>query len=228
MAAITTVIFDLDGTLVDSNPGIAQAFGKALQQRLPGSAMPEFTRFIGPPVREVFRKALGCTDEILLNDLNLSFRRFYDEEDWKASYPYSGTVELLEYLKGHGVTCNVLTNKPSFATRKILQHTRMDLFFSEVISPDSATPPFQTKSDAACYLLLRGGGLDPSTTWLVGDSEDDAAAAAALGCCFAAAAYGYGEGAHQKQFPVHAILKELPDFRSIFSTLHNSADFPTS
>ena len=227
MQGITTVIFDLDGTLVDSHPGIARAFGKALEEKLPGRDLPDFSRFIGPPVREVFRNALGCHDELLLNDLNASFRRFYDEEDWKASYPYPGTAGLLEYLTGQGVTCHVLTNKPSLATRKILQHTRMDPFFSEVVSPDSATPPFPTKSAAARH-LFREHELDPATTWLIGDSIDDAGAAAALGCSFGAAAYGYGDGALQKQFPVHAILKALPDFRAVFSTRHHHPDFPTS
>ena len=56
--AITQLIFDLDGTLVDSFPGIAFSASAALAQTLPGRKAPDFMPFIGPPIREIFRRAL--------------------------------------------------------------------------------------------------------------------------------------------------------------------------
>ena len=207
------VIFDLDGTLADTHPGIADAFGEAMREVLPHLAVPEFTHLIGPPVREVFRQALHCEDENILDSLNAAFRRHYDDRCWMNSRPYPKIPELLSYLASQSVGCSVLTNKPALATSRILNHFRLRDHFTEVISPDSRVPRFARKSEGALHLLkLRN--LDPTSTWLIGDSEDDADAAFACGFNFAAAAYGYGHAHLQDRYPIHFTISSIGNLHS--------------
>ena len=214
------IIFDLDGTLADTHPGIAAAFHAALLDILPNTPVPDFIHHIGPPVREVFRKTLGCVDDITLDLLNTAFRHHYDGGCWKNSQPYSGITGLLHYLHLQGIPCSVLTNKPSLPTSRILDHLNLLSYFDKVISPDSVSPCFRVKSEAAAHLagLLN---LEPSTTWLIGDSEDDATAAALCGFRFAAAAYGYGQVHHQTHLPIHLILPNVEYFLAYLQTPPN-------
>jgi phosphoglycolate phosphatase len=211
------VIFDLDGTLADTHPGIADAFHAALREILPDTPVPDFIHHIGPPVREVFRNALGLQDEALLDSLNAAFRHHYDGGCWKNSQPYRGIPGLLDYLRLQAIPCSVLTNKPSLPTSRILEHFDLRSHFVQVISPDSASPPFRNKPEAAAHLaaLLQP---DPATTWIIGDSADDAAAAAACGFHFAAAAYGYGQVHLQSRHPVHLTLPSAEHFLAHLQT----------
>ena len=207
------LIFDLDGTLADTHPGIADAFRSAMAEVLPDTVVPDFARHIGPPVRQVFQKALDCEDQDILDALNAAFRIHYDGGCWKNSRPYPGVPELLEYLQESGMGCSVLTNKPALPTGRILEHLQLRPYFSHVISPDSVSPGFPNKAEAAVHLLnlIRN---DPTTTWIIGDSIDDAAAAAASGSRFAAAAYGYGNAHLQTRYPIHLRIDGIPQFHS--------------
>jgi phosphoglycolate phosphatase len=215
------VIFDLDGTLVDTHPGIAEAFAAAMQEILPRVPLPSFIHLIGPPVREVFRKALAIHDEALLDTLNKAFRNHYDNSCWKKAEPYSGIPKLLRYLQNQGATCSVLTNKPTLPTKKILDHLNLSCYFSKVISPDSKSPNFQIKSEAAAYLLSLLN-LNFTETWMIGDSEDDAVAAAACDFKFIAAAYGYGNVHLQDRHPIHLTAYKSEHLQAHFQQYLNS------
>ena len=128
------VIFDLDGTLADTHPGIAEAFAAAMGEVLPQRSIPDFMRHIGPPVRHVFRQALACEDEALLDARNAAFRHHYDNGCWQNSNPYPGIPGLLGFLNNHGVDCSVLTNKPALPTAKIIDHLNLRPHFSAIIS----------------------------------------------------------------------------------------------
>jgi len=206
-------IFDLDGTLADTHPGIADAFSSAMAEILPDTAIPDFSHHIGPPVRQVFQKALDCEDEGILDALNGAFRIHYDGGCWKKSLPYPGVLELLVYLQERGTGCSVLTNKPALPTGRILEHLQLRRYFSHVISPDSIPPGFPNKPEAAVH-LLKMIGQDPATIWIIGDSIDDAAAAAGIGSRFAAAAYGYGNAHLQTSYPIHLRIDGILQFHS--------------
>ena len=88
--AITQLFFDLDGTLVDSFPGISFSAAAALAQALPGRKVPDFLPFIGPPIREIFRRALPENDPGILAHLEQSFRTSYNSEGWRKTRAYPG------------------------------------------------------------------------------------------------------------------------------------------
>ena len=206
-------IFDLDGTLADTHPGIADAFGLAMADILPDQPIPDFTHYIGPPVRQVFQKALHCEDENILDALNAAFRGYYDGGCWKNSQPYPGVPELLAYLHERGLPCSVLTNKPALPTGRILEFLQLRRYFSHVISPDSISPGFSNKPQAALHLHALIGQA-PASAWIIGDGMDDAAAAAACGSKFAAAAYGYGNSHLQSHYPIDLTITCISEFHT--------------
>jgi phosphoglycolate phosphatase len=192
--AYTHYVFDLDGTLVDSIPGIDSAARAALAGLSPGQPLPSLRTFIGPPIRVMLQRALRWTDDARLDALERAFRIHYDGGAWKETTAYGGVGNTLRQLHARGAKLHVLTNKPPVPTARILDHLGWTPLFTAIVSPQSRTPPYPDKTAAALDLRERLG-LPPAATLLVGDSPDDAAAARAAGFGFSAAAWGYGEAA---------------------------------
>ena len=188
---VTSIFFDLDGTLVDTFPGIDYSVRAAVAAVLPDVQLPPLRGFIGPPVREVLRRALPMLDEAAVEAIVRHFRVSYDTEGWRRSTPYPGVPETLAALVTRGVICAVVTNKPILPTRMILAELRLAGFFAAIVAPDFVQPRMPSKAEAVRHVLATLG-LDAATTVLVGDSRDDAEAARETGVVFAAAAYGFG------------------------------------
>ena len=132
------IFFDLDGTLVDSYPGILFSFEMAMKEVLPDQGMPDFARFVGPPVREVFRLSLAEDNPKILESLEVSFRKSYDSVGFKKTNLYSGVFESVEFLHKSGKICHILTNKPMNPTLKILNCLSLGPFFTEIFTPDAS------------------------------------------------------------------------------------------
>jgi phosphoglycolate phosphatase len=202
------IFFDLDGTLVDSYPGILFSFEAAMKEVLPNREPPNFVHFVGPPVREVFRLALTENDPKILDFLEVSFRKSYDLLGFTKTNLYPGVFDSLAFLHQSGKICHILTNKPKKPTLKILDSLSLNPFFTEIFTPDSRQPSFTSKEEAALEAkrLLQ---LNPSDAIIVGDSKDDALAAKTCGFHFAAVTYGYGRVHEQSINPIHFIVKKF-------------------
>ena len=196
------IFFDLDGTLVDSYPGILFSFEMAMKEVLPDQGMPDFARFVGPPVREVFRLSLAEDNPKILESLEVSFRKSYDSVGFKKTNLYSGVFESVEFLHKSGKICHILTNKPMNPTLKILNCLSLGPFFTEIFTPDFRQPSFASKDETALE-AKRFLQLNPSDALVVGDSKDDASAAKVCGFNFAAVTYGYGRVHEQSINPIH-------------------------
>ena len=188
---IASALFDLDGTLVDSLPGIRFASEAAFGAVLPGRELPDLRPFIGPPIREVFRRVFVDLSSSTLDELVSRFRKSYDGEGCLKGTVYPGVRETLLGLKNLGIACFVITNKPFEATTKILHHSRLAENFQAVYSPDRKNPPFRSKGEMTAA-LAQEFQLNSVCTILVGDSLEDRTAAQECGMRFVAAAYGYG------------------------------------
>ena len=188
------VIFDLDGTLVDSLPGIESSVRTAIRSVLPGVRMPDLKAVIGPPIATMFARLWPDLDPEKMALLVAAFRSHYAEKGCLDSLPFPGVPETLSRLHAAGMPLFVLTNKPAAPTKMILGALRMEEFFAGVLAPDSPESRFASKPDGA-LALMRRFALSPDQTTLVGDGADDAAAANACGFRFIAAAYGYGPAA---------------------------------
>jgi len=188
------IVFDLDGTLVDSLPGIEESARIAITRVLPEVEMPDLRALIGPPIAAMFSKLWPDLETKRMEDLLREFRSHYDNEGCLLSRAYPQVHEVLSGLKNAGKRFFVLTNKPTGPSKKILTHLQLAGFFTEIIGPDFRTPSFQTKTEGAS-LLMEKYGLIPGETVIIGDGIDDAEAARACGFSFIAVSYGYGGAA---------------------------------
>ncbi len=211
---IASILFDLDGTLVDSLPGIQFSSDVACQAVLPGRELPDLRPFIGPPIREMYRRVFMDLPSRTLDELVTQFRKSYDGEGCLKGTVYPGVRDTLRGLRDLGIACFVITNKPLDATQKILQHRQLAEMFQAVYSPNRKNPPFAGKREMT-DALIREFRLDLDRTILVGDSLEDWSAAHECGMRFVAAAYGYG-GIHlHLEGGVKDVLYSFPDLRRI-------------
>lgn len=209
---IRNVVFDLDGTLIDSRPGIESCLRQALEIVEPGQELPPVETLIGPPVREMITSLLPGRDAGVIVAAETAFRGCYDEGGWRMTEVYEGANEMLRRLADAGVSLFVLTNKPAGPTRVILDSLGWHDRFDAVLCQDSVTPPFYDKATAMEHLLEQWG-LDRARTLMVGDSADDARAAFSSGIAFAAACWGYGPAATEPG--VECLLASLVDLPAL-------------
>lgn len=215
---VDDLVFDLDGTLIDSAPGLVSALRRTVATVLPERSVEIDESIIGPTIRVLFRQLLGEVDPRVMERLVATFRVAYDEEGYRDTRLYGGVIETLEALAANGVRCFVLTNKPAAVTGRILEHLDLARFFVATLSPDGMQPPFERKAQGLAHLVSRYG-IRPDRAALIGDSRDDLEAAEAEGLRFFAVAYGYGD-VHQGRTPVLASFSELcnPDLWMVRGT----------
>ena len=192
------LICDLDGTLIDSLPGIEFSANEAVRQCLPDRQLPSLRSLIGPPVRQIFTDIWPDLTNKELNCLISAFRKHYDEKGCLKSEVYPAVVNTLRVLSRWGVNLYVVTNKPLQSTTTILQHVGLIDMFRDVSTPDKGERVWTVKAEGVNQLIEKHR-LTIDSTMLVGDSWDDKKAAAECGLFFVPVAYGYG----------YAKLKEL-------------------
>ncbi len=189
------IIFDLDGTLIDSRAAILDAFGKALAEKGIAPRIALSAVRIGPPLAETLRELSGSDDEALLESLAEHFKAHYDSSGYRASEVFAGIPELLAALAESGTRCFLATNKRIAPTRLILQYLQWEPYFAEVYALDRETPRLPDKSSMLARLLAEQA-LDAQKCIYVGDTPEDEAAARANDLRFAAVSWGYGEFPH--------------------------------
>jgi phosphoglycolate phosphatase len=184
------IVFDLDGTLIDSRRDLADAANALITER-GGSQLPEETigRMVGDGAAALIRRALTAA-AVPLDESSLPrFLELYDARMLRTTRPYAGITEALEAVRQYGVLA-VLTNKPLAATQQLLTAFDLARFFSTVIGGDG---PFARKPDPqGLQRLMVEHGVPAETTIMVGDSRIDAATAHSAGARFCWARYGFG------------------------------------
>ena len=188
---IRHAIFDLDGTLVDSLPGIGWSIQTALAACGVACLVPDLKPLIGPPIRAILAALSGSEDPALLDRLERAFRSSYDSEGWRKTVLQPGAAGTLEELRRRGIALWLVTNKPRFSTELILRELGMEGLFQEAVCRDSRTPPFSSKAEMVLDLLERRG-LERRGCLLIGDTLEDARAASCAGVSCALVPHGYG------------------------------------
>ncbi len=184
------LVFDLDGTLVDSRQDLAQATNRLILE-FGGQPLDEdaVVHMVGEGVRKLVTRAFDAAGLPVRDEALRRFLELYGERLLVHTRAYPGIPEALEALS-HLTSLAVLTNKPRELTEAILLGLGLDAFFSQVLGGDG---PCARKPDPeGLRRLMTDFDVGPKDTLLVGDSKIDLRTARAAGTAVALARYGFG------------------------------------
>lgn len=207
------LIFDLDGTLVDSRPGIKASLEIAIQSVYPYMDTSRLHFIIGPQIRDILRMATKQASDSEVAAMEIAFRVAYDGQGWKNSLVYPSVEKTLKELLKRGDILYIFTNKPNLPTSQILKHLGLSDYFRDVISSDSHQPQFKNKAAMLNYLLDKHA-IPSDNAVCIGDSGDDFLAAQVCKVGFIGIEYGYGILPSGKN-----LSKSLRSFSEILSVL---------
>jgi phosphoglycolate phosphatase len=186
-----TVVFDLDGTLIDSQASILASIKLALDELGMTSAVPLTHDLIGPPLQETLEAICGTRSTAEISMLATKFKEAYDEKGYQDAMRYEGIDDLLGWLHAEDYRICLVTNKRLIPTKKIIDHFDWHRYFSHVYTIDSAGLPFRNKTEAIAA-LLKESSIDPANAVYVGDRHDDYEAATKNDMRCLLVQWGYG------------------------------------
>ena len=184
------VLFDLDGTLTNSGPGVMNCVARALEA-MGRPVPPESTlrRFIGPPMFQSFRKLCGFSSAEADEGVR-RFRGFYDDGGVFNNSVYEGIPEALAALRAAGARLAVATSKPESMAKLVLSHYGLARYFDDVSAADERDR--DGGKEALIRPVLERAGCEPGRAVMVGDTKFDAAGARKAGARFLGVLYGFG------------------------------------
>ncbi|MGV8970041.1 MAG: HAD hydrolase-like protein [Microbacteriaceae bacterium] len=207
----TCILFDLDGTIVDSAPGITATLRFTFDKLGFEPLSPEQQMaFVGPPILDSFRDIAGLTPEESAEALDVYREKYLDDGAYDAT-AFSGVGGVLKKIHASPLLMSLATSKPELPATLILEHFNLARYF-DVITGASADEVRSAKADVVGEALVRldALGADLSRPVLVGDRIHDTEGAAAHGVPTILVGWGYGtEAEHQGALDVVATPLEL-------------------
>jgi len=213
--AVKMVMIDLDGTLIDTAPDLADCANRMLADlgRAPYPLETVMT-WIGNGVPRLVKRALtgemGAEPDAALFERALPiFERHYAAHVSDRSRPFPGVVEGLQQLKARGYRLACITNKAEVFTLPLLRNLGLDGYFELVLSGDSL--PRQKPDPLPLRHACRHFGITPDHGVLVGDSSNDVQAARAAGMPVLGVTYGYNHGHDIRESHPDAVVDSLAE-----------------
>lgn len=186
------VLFDFDGTLMDTSEGIFESIGKVAEYYGVSLSDKQLRAFIGPPLKESFPSIMGLPESEVDNAIRI-YRQHYASESMFKARVYAGVEAMLGNLQAAGRRLFVSTSKPEGFTKQILKQKGIDGFFQFVGGSDDEEKMRVQKADVIEYVLQSAQIADKKDECLlVGDRCYDVAGAHAAGIKCAGALWGFG------------------------------------
>lgn len=191
MSPIRAVLFDLDGTLLDSAPDLVGSLNWVRRsEKLPPLAVSEMQRFASKGAVGLLKAGMPAADDATLETWRRRFLEHYSQNSFRESRLYDGIPELLEFLGARGIPWGIVTNKTEALTLPIVEAAKLSDTISCVVCGDTLneSKPHPAPVSLACGMV----DVSPGETLFVGDDVRDIQAGRAAGTQTAAAYYGYG------------------------------------
>lgn len=219
--SLSAIVFDLDGTLIDSVPDLHAAGNMLLAEHgLDPIDLATARRFVGDGGLVFVRRSLaerGVTLEPeALAAATERFIALYEAHASDRTLPYPDVPETLTKLKESGLCLGICTNKPERATHKVLALLGLDHLFEAIVGGD--TLPVRKPDPEHAAEVLRRLGVAPEAACMVGDNEHDSSAGRGAGMRFILMRYGYAR-TPLEEIPADARLDRFSDLPDALASL---------
>ncbi len=224
------IIFDLDGTILDTLEDLADSLNAALKKlELPPRSLEEVRRFVGNGIRTLVERGVpdGTSPERTEQVLE-QFTQWYRAHGTEKTKPYSGIHEVMEILKQHGIRIAVVSNKADSMVRELCTH-----YFGDLVEMPVGERPGVPKKPSPDSVLsvLTAFQMEPEDVVYIGDSEVDLQTAANAGLSCISAAWGFRDAAFLIECGAKTVAQQPSDLLDLLlpqTTEKLSDDIPLS
>jgi phosphoglycolate phosphatase len=219
MSGSHSVLLDLDGTLIDSRPGIAASTLATLRAlgHSPDEAF-DITPFIGPPLEDVLRALLRTYDDNRLDEAVLAYRQHYGDSGFLGSELYPGIGEALEAMRQAGLRIYMATSKREVFARRIAEHLNLAKYFDGIYG--SVPGGKLDHKPELLAQILSEQNLVASDTLMVGDRRHDIVGAHAVRMRGLGVLWGYGSRDELETAGADRVVERTADLaRTVLSML---------
>jgi len=209
-----TVLFDFDGTVMDSAPGIMNCAKKTMDAfGLAHPSADQLRRFIGPPIRVSLRDVCGLKAD-QLEDATVYYREQYAKTGIFEAAVYAGVEPLLTKLRSAGAKLAIASIKNEKTVKTTMEHFGITQYFDAICGADGS-PDTTGKAEIIRAAIAQVGGENTGSL-LVGDSPYDAVGAKEAGVDFCAAMWGFGfaDETEAKKYPHVFVAQDIPSLEA--------------
>lgn len=205
------LLFDFDGTLFDTGPGVLNCVVYALEHLgIHETDHQKLRKFMGPPLYDMFRELYGFDDALGHEAVRLYRERYQPTGIWECA-PYPGIPELLKKLRDAGFLLAVATGKPTPSALRILERYEMDSLFDFVCGSEFDGTRSKKSEVVSAVLDQFRMTEHPEQALMIGDRKYDVIGARAVGVDCLGVRYGYGESGELESAGATAIVDSVID-----------------
>lgn len=209
------LLFDLDGTIINSSEGITNSVMYTLKKYgIEETDRTKLYKFIGPPLTDSFQRFYGFSVEKSIEGVSF-YREYYRDRGIFECYVYEGFEESLKKLKEKGKTLIVATSKPEPFAREIIRHFGLDSYFDYVAGMEM-NGGRGTKAEVIQYALEACKITDLSNCIMIGDRKHDVLGARKIGLDCLGVLYGFGDEQELMDAGAICVVKDPIDIEKLF------------
>lgn len=185
------ILFDLDGTLIESAESVRVSLAHAMETLgLPCPDLYDYTKYVGPPLEDTMRGMCAVPEELIPRSMEL-YRDYYDEVGQESNRLFDGVIDMLTALRERGYKVAVCTSKNEPVAEMVCDKLGLTVHL-DAICGSTLDGSRRAKADIIPYAMVTLGCVDKKNALMVGDTHFDARGAQLAGVDFLGVTYGYG------------------------------------
>ena len=185
------ILFDLDGTLIESAVSVRVSLAHAMEAlSLPCPDLSDYTKYVGPPLEDTFRGMCAVPEELIGKGMQI-YRDYYDKVGHESNRVYNGVFNMLAALRESGRRLAVCTSKNEPVAETVCDQLGLTPYL-DAICGSTLDGSRRAKADIIPYAIKALGCTDKTSALMVGDTHFDARGAMLAGIDFFGVTYGYG------------------------------------